>query len=155
MREFAKPDYAVDLLKLESPLAAASLPARDGSAGHHEAQARFDAVGEICREAGLPWVLLSGGASTENFERVLQYAYAAGAGGFLAGRTIWLEAVRSHFPDTEGVARALKDEGVQVLDRLNRLTKAEGTRWTPRFEGLDAVKAEGDFSRQFGMKVAS
>jgi tagatose 1,6-diphosphate aldolase len=31
VREFAKPEYGVDLLKLESPLAANSLPPRDGS----------------------------------------------------------------------------------------------------------------------------
>jgi tagatose 1,6-diphosphate aldolase len=42
VREFAKPEYGVDLLKLESPLAGASLPARDGSAVHLEAQAQFD-----------------------------------------------------------------------------------------------------------------
>jgi DeoC/LacD family aldolase len=32
VREFSKPDYGVDLLKLESPLAASSLPERDGGA---------------------------------------------------------------------------------------------------------------------------
>ena len=31
LREFAKPEYGVDLLKLESPLAANDLPRPDGS----------------------------------------------------------------------------------------------------------------------------
>ena len=48
-------------------------------------------------------MLLSGGAAPDKFERVLDYAYGAGAGGFLAGRTIWLDAVRSHFPDQKAV----------------------------------------------------
>src|SRR6201996_4754182 len=65
VREFAKPEYGVDLMKLESPLTANSLPARDGSAAAKAAQKEFDAIGDICRERNIPWVLLSGGAATE------------------------------------------------------------------------------------------
>ena len=60
VREFAKPEYGVDLLKLESPLAANSLPPRDGSAAAMAAQREFDAIGDICSEHDIPWVLLSG-----------------------------------------------------------------------------------------------
>src|SRR4051812_34489529 len=84
VREFARPEYGVDLLKLESPLAANSLPPRDGGDANKRAQKEFDAIGEICAQAAIPWVLLSGGADRDKFERVLEYAYAAGAGGFLA-----------------------------------------------------------------------
>src|SRR5258708_34395034 len=63
VREFAKPEYGVDLLKLESPLAANDLPRCDGSAAAKAAQKEFDAIGEICRNPGIPWVLLSGGAA--------------------------------------------------------------------------------------------
>ncbi|XSC45794.1 tagatose 1,6-diphosphate aldolase [Bradyrhizobium sp. RDT10] len=63
VREFAKPEYGVDLLKLECPLAANSLPERDGSAAAMAAQGEFDAIGEICSEHGIPWVLLSGGCA--------------------------------------------------------------------------------------------
>jgi tagatose-1,6-bisphosphate aldolase len=65
-------------LKLESPLAAGSLPPRDGSAAAQAAK-EFDAVGDICCERGIPWVLLSGEGASEKFERVLDFAYAAGA----------------------------------------------------------------------------
>ncbi len=149
VREFARPEYGVDLLKLESPLAANSLPARDGGKAAAAAQAEFDAVGDICREHGLPWVLLSGGAAPDKFERVLQYAYAAGAGGFLAGRTIWLNAVRSHFPDLDAVAAQLRKESVGILDRLSGLTKSEASSWTANYPTFDHVKAEGDFARAY------
>jgi hypothetical protein len=66
VREFAKPEYGVDLLKLESPLAANSLPARVGGAAAKAAQKELDAIGDICRESNIPWVLLSGGAAPEN-----------------------------------------------------------------------------------------
>lgn len=149
VREFARPEYGVDLLKLESPLAANSLPPRDGGKAAAAAQAEFDAVGDICREHGLPWVLLSGGAAPDKFERVLQYAYAAGAGGFLAGRTIWLNAVRSHFPDLDAVAAELRNESVGILDRLSGLTKSEAASWTANYPTFDHVKAEGDFARAY------
>ena len=41
VREFARPEYGVDLMKLESPLAAGSLPARDGSREAADAQSQF------------------------------------------------------------------------------------------------------------------
>jgi tagatose 1,6-diphosphate aldolase len=85
-------------------------------------------------------VLLSGGATPEKFERVLDYAYAAGAGGFLAGRTIWLDAVRRHFPDRNAVA---------VLERLSELTKASANPWTAHFPVVSDIKQEGDFARAY------
>ncbi|MBS0532117.1 MAG: tagatose 1,6-diphosphate aldolase [Proteobacteria bacterium] len=149
VREFAKPEYGVDLLKLESPLAANSLPARDGSAAAQAAQREFDAIGEICRERGMPWVLLSGGAAPDKFERVLDFAYAAGAGGFLAGRTIWLDAVVKHFPDRNAVAASLRKDGLGVLERLNDLTAAKGAKWMPRFPAFGDIRQEGDFARTY------
>ncbi|WP_240544006.1 hypothetical protein [Bradyrhizobium canariense] len=113
VREFAKPEYGVDLLKLESPLAANSLPARVGGAAAKAAQKEFDAIGDICRERNIPWVLLSGGAAPEKFELVLDYSYAAGAGGFLAGRTLWLNALLKNFPDRAAVSASLRKDGLK------------------------------------------
>jgi tagatose 1,6-diphosphate aldolase len=149
VREFAKPEYGVDLMKLESPIAANSLPPRDGSAAAKAAQREFDAIGEICGDRRIPWVLLSGGAAPDRFERVLDYAYAAGAGGFLAGRTIWLDAVRRNFPDRKAVADGLRKDGVAVLDRLSELTRAKAKPWTAHFPAFADVKQEGDFARAY------
>jgi tagatose 1,6-diphosphate aldolase len=149
VREFARPEYGVDLLKLESPLAANSLPERDGSAAAKAAQREFDAIGELCNQHGIPWVLLSGGAAHDKFERVLDYAYAAGAGGFLAGRTIWLDAVRSHFPDLAAVSAALNKDSVTILNSLSALTKRRAHSWEPRFPAFDHVRKEGDFARAY------
>jgi tagatose 1,6-diphosphate aldolase len=154
VREFAKPEYGVDLLKLESPLAANSLPARDGGAASNAAQEEFDAIGEICDEHDIPWVLLSAGAAHDKFERVLEYAYAAGAGGFLAGRTIWLDAVRTHFPDLAAVSAALNKESVTILNSLSRLTKERARLWRPGFLKFDYVRQEGDFARTYLREAA-
>ncbi|HMQ41038.1 MAG TPA: tagatose 1,6-diphosphate aldolase [Paracoccus sp. (in: a-proteobacteria)] len=145
VREFAKPEYGVDLFKLETPLPAASLPPVDGSAESRAAAAQFETVGKICADAGIPWVLLSGGAAPEQFERVLSYSYAAGAQGFLAGRTIWLDAIQNHFPDRQAVFDALNDSGMDILKSLRRLTKAEARPWEPQID-FSHIGREGAFS---------
>ena len=149
VREFAKPEYGVDLYKLETPLPAATLPEPNDGAAAREAASQFEAVGAICREAGIPWVMLSGGAAPGQFERVLSYSYAAGAQGFLAGRTIWLDAIVSFFPDLDKARAALQEEGHRRLTSLSSLTKKAAEPWHPIYEKPTA-KAEGDFSKSYG-----
>lgn len=148
VREFVKPEYGVDLLKLESPISATSLPER-GKDGERAAQAQFIAVGDLCRAHDIPWVLLSGGAAQNKFELVLEYAYAAGASGFLAGRTIWLNAVQSNFPDLAKVRDALKSESANVLSRLSALTREKASAWSVRYYAGTAISAEGDFAKTY------
>lgn len=143
VREFIHPRYGVDLLKLESPLPGATLPARDGGTGHLRAQQRFDEMGNICRSAGIPWVMLSAGVTSSQFVRVIEYAYAAGANGFLAGRAIWWDALQQ-FPDLEQFAAQLREQGRATLRELDELTLRAGNRWHPDYSALDAFKSEGE-----------
>lgn len=144
VREFAKPHYGVDLFKLESPLPGASLPAHGDSAESRQAQALFDQMGGICRDAGIPWVMLSAGVTPQQFLRVMAYAYAAGAHGFLAGRAVWWEALQQ-FPDLAGFEAQLRREGTATLAELAALTARAGNAWQPDYSAFDTLKAEGDF----------
>ena len=148
VREFAKPQYGIDLFKLESPLPGATLPARDGSTAHLKAQALFDEMGEICKEAGIPWVMLSAGVTPKQFVRVMEYAYAAGANGFLAGRAVWLEAMQ-HFPDLEKCASQLRKQGGETLAELEALTKRVGNAWRPDYSSFEQVQAEGELCASY------
>ncbi len=143
VREFVHPRYGVDLLKLESPLPGATLPARDGGTGHVQAQQWFDAMGAACRNAGMPWVMLSAGVTSAQFLRVMEYAYAAGANGFLAGRAIWWDALQQ-FPDLDKFAAQLREQGRATLRELDALTLRAGHPWQPDYSALDTFKAEGD-----------
>ena len=90
LRDFAGPEYGVDIYKLESPLPAKELPDPDvAGAATDVAQALFD---EMAAAIDRPWVMLSAGASMDVFRRVLKFAYRAGANGYLAGRAIWWPA---------------------------------------------------------------
>ncbi len=134
---FAGAEYGIDVFKLESPFAAGDIrpkPDDDGSV-----QAAFDALG---RAAGRPWVMLSAGATQEAFYRILEYAYAAGASGYLAGRAIWWDAGQS-FPDLEAMRGLLRVGSIPYMEGLNRLTDALATPWTENTGALGSAQLDG------------
>jgi tagatose 1,6-diphosphate aldolase len=124
VRAFADPRFGVDLFKLESPVPAGDVP-EPGAPGSDAVQALFD---ELDRAAGRPWVMLSAGAGMAEFRRVLHYAYAAGASGYLAGRAIWLEAFQ-RFPDWDGIREELRGAAVPYMRELNTLTGSLARPW--------------------------
>ncbi len=124
VRAFAAPRFGVDLFKLESPVPAGDVP-EPGHAGSDQVQALFH---ELDRAAGRPWVMLSAGAGMDEFRRVLHYAYAAGASGYLAGRAIWLKAFQ-RFPDWDGIRDELQSEAVPYMRELNQLTARAARPW--------------------------
>jgi tagatose 1,6-diphosphate aldolase len=124
VRTFAQPRFGVDLFKLVSPVPAPDVPA-PGAPGSNEVQSLFH---ELDRAAGRPWVMLSAGAGMDEFRRVLHYAYAAGASGYLAGRAIWLKAFQ-RFPDWDGIRDALRGEAVPYMRELNAMTDRSARPW--------------------------
>ncbi len=142
VRDFAHPSYGIDLFKLESPLPMGLLPS-PGSAGADAVQGLYDEMGRAC--AGTPWVMLSAGASMQNFEHAIHYACRAGASGFLAGRAVWWDALAA-YPDAGAVAQALQQLAVPYLQRLRDTVAREARPWhtAVSFEG---VTAEGQVSK--------
>jgi tagatose 1,6-diphosphate aldolase len=129
VREFAKPEYGIDIFKLETPIAAAHVPApEEESSAVADTQAWF---GRIDALLDRPWVMLSAGAGMEPFRRVLTYAFRAGASGYLAGRAIWWEAFEA-YPDMARFEAGLAAGGVAYMHRINALLAAHGTPWTQR-----------------------
>lgn len=137
--EFAKPEYGVDVFKLESPV-----PARDCD-GSARVQALFDEMGKLC---GRPWVMLSAGAGMAEFKAVLGHAYAAGASGYLAGRAIWSEAFKA-FPDWGGVKAGLAGKGVDYMKDINVLTDTNAKPWWTNWGGATLAGADKDFRHSY------
>lgn len=120
---FAPDRYGVDLFKVESPV----LP--DDLAPHDAARAAdVKAFSELSVAIARPWVLLSGGSARPSFLEALWYSYAAGASGFLAGRSIWWDAVQM-FPDLEGVRAALSTDAAAYMQTINDLTDRHAVPW--------------------------
>ena len=101
-----------DLLKLQYP-------------GDSEACRSLDAA---CGP-GVPWVLLGGGADADTLAAQVETACAAGASGFIVGRTLWDGAVVEDEQESE---RALRELSLPLLERLASIARAAGTPWRER-----------------------
>ncbi len=139
---FADARFQVDLFKLESPLPADQVPALDAP-GAADCGRAFAALHRACGTR--PWVMLSAGASADAFERVVVHAARAGAAGFLAGRSLWADALAA-WPDRAAVATALADTGRARLRRLRVLLTEHGRSWQPA-AWQPGVRNEGEFAR--------
>jgi tagatose 1,6-diphosphate aldolase len=142
--EFAKPEYGVDVFKLESPINAGSLDQH----GAAEVQSLFDEMGRI---AGRPWVMLSAGAGKPQFRTILEHAFAAGASGYLAGRAIWLDAFQ-HYPDWAAIRAGLEGDSVAYMKEINTLTDNAAMPWSSHevFGDTGARFQPGDASFRHG-----
>lgn len=135
VEEFRQERYGIDIFKLETPLAAATVPDPDGDAA--EAEAAQEWFRRIDRLLDRPWVMLSAGAAAEPFRRILTFAFRAGASGYLAGRAIWWQAALET-PEWDRFRARVRSEGVPYLDRVNGTLRDHGTPWHRRsaFQGL-------------------
>ena len=142
--EFAKPEYGIDVFKLESPVPARDCPGH-GAAGSDKVQGLFDAMGKL---ANRPWVMLSAGAGMGEFKNVLSHAYAAGASGYLAGRAIWSEAFKA-YPDWPAIRSGLAGEGVAYMRDINQLTDAQAKPWPTNWGGVGLAGGDADFRHTY------
>jgi tagatose-1,6-bisphosphate aldolase len=77
-----------------------------------------EACSELTQASGIPWVLLSAGASWDLFLRQAEVACHAGASGVMAGRALWNEAITTDRPFRQ---RFLENEARQRLHQLRAL----------------------------------
>ncbi len=143
------PAFQVDIYKLESPLPAVGL------AGDAAGRTRLAELFELMTDRlPAPWVILSAAAAPEDFAAVLAAACSAGAGGYLAGRSIWKTAAEA-FPDRQEMQRLLHGTCVPYMRELNALTDRLATP-SPRQLALPLAAAPADFPAGYrGFDVAT
>jgi tagatose 1,6-diphosphate aldolase len=147
MRDFAGPEFGVDIYKLEPPAVLRDVPDPDGAQAA-EVQRAYDALGALTTR---PWVLLSAAAGPADFRRSLTYACRAGASGYLCGRAIW-QAAFEHFPDMEAMQRELAGPATRYVQDLNELTDRLAVPWQrhPAWQGGVALAGDGPaFAEQY------
>jgi tagatose 1,6-diphosphate aldolase len=125
----AAAQLGVDMLKVEFP---GDVGNEEGRGAAAEACARLDAGVEV------PWVILSAGVGYDDFKRQVEIASAAGGSGFLAGRSIWRDAVSIHDPERRHLAAR---QAAGRLAELAGITRAAGRPFRPALEGKDLVAA--------------
>jgi tagatose 1,6-diphosphate aldolase len=144
-KEFSKPEYGVDILKLEFP---AELKYTKEFAGKFDKKERTPAytlkeVEGFCKQVDeaclVPWVILSAGVDIDEFVENVKLAKAAGASGFLCGRAIWKEAVNC-MPDVKAVEQFLETTGVANFRKCHEALKgARPWHEHKKFGGLKNV----------------
>ena len=136
MKEFTKPQYNVDVLKVEVPVNAEFV---EGSAVYkgEKAYTRAEALAYYRQGAEVatkPFIYLSAGVSNEQFVESLTMAKEAGTdfSGVLCGRATWKEGMPIYA--TKGV-KALEDwlstEGVKNINAVNAALKG-ATPWSKK-----------------------
>jgi tagatose 1,6-diphosphate aldolase len=128
MQEFSKPQYYVDVLKVEVPINANFVEGSSVYKGQ-KAYSRSEALDYFRRAAAVakkPFIYLSAGVSNAQFVESLKMAAEAGTdySGVLCGRATWKEGIPIYA--TKGV-KALEDwlsaEGVKNIEAVNAAIK--------------------------------
>lgn len=140
MRDFAAPEFGVDIYKLEPPAMLRQVPDPDGPLAA-AVQRAYDELGALTTR---PWVLLSAAAGPADFQRSLTYAYRAGASGYLCGRAIW-QAAFEKFPDMAAMTLELRGAASAYVHELNALTDRLARPWMqhPAWQGGVTLAGDG------------
>jgi len=141
---FRDPKFKADIYKLEPPGPLKGVAAPDTAAG----QRQLAAYHRLTDGLPAPWVLLSAGMNKPDFRQSLDYAYRCQASGYLAGRALWSQAPPL-FPDTEAIARSLREESVPYMRELNETTRASGTPWYRHPAHSDGIEHGYPLDRDF------
>jgi len=124
MEEFSKPQYKVDVLKVEVPVNAEFVEGSDVYKGQ-KAYSREEALKyfrEAAAVASKPFIYLSAGVSNAQFTESLKMASEAGIdySGVLCGRATWKEAIPVYAKQgVKALEEWLQREGVKNINAVN------------------------------------
>jgi tagatose 1,6-diphosphate aldolase len=128
MEEFSKPQYRVDVLKVEVPINANFVEGSKVFKGQ-KAYSRQEALDHFRRGAEVaqkPFIYLSAGVSNEQFVESLNMAAEAGTdySGVLCGRATWKEGIPVYAKQgVKALEEWLSKEGVKNIDAVNAAIK--------------------------------
>jgi tagatose 1,6-diphosphate aldolase len=132
MNEFSKPQYHVDVLKVEVPVDMNFVE------GYTEGEAVYskDEAASFFKEQSeateLPFIFLSAGVSAELFQETLKFAKESGStfNGVLCGRATWKDGVAPYASNGEQAGRVwLQDTGKRNIEELNLVLKETASSW--------------------------
>jgi tagatose 1,6-diphosphate aldolase len=128
MAEYSKPQYAVDILKVEVPVNMAFVQGSKASKGEHaytreEAKQHFQKAAAAAKK---PFIYLSAGVSNEVFLETLDLAGEANTNfsGVLCGRATWKDAIPVYAKQgVKALEDWLGDQGVKNIQNVNSRLK--------------------------------
>jgi tagatose 1,6-diphosphate aldolase len=129
MEEFSKPQYGVDVLKVEVPVNmayVAGTKACKGESAYTRDQAK-DLFRKAAAVAKKPFIYLSAGVSNDVFSETLELAGESGTNfsGVLCGRATWKDGIPVYAKQgPKALEDWLNDQGVKNIENVNARLKA-------------------------------
>ncbi|MDZ5439818.1 tagatose-bisphosphate aldolase [Enterococcus cecorum] len=130
MKEYSKPRYQVDVLKVEVPV---NMKYVEGFAEGEVVYTKEEAAKyfkEQSEATNLPFIFLSAGVSASLFQDTLRFAHDAGStfNGVLCGRATWADGVKPFVTGDEAQVRDwLQTQGRNNIEELNEVLKVTAT----------------------------
>jgi tagatose 1,6-diphosphate aldolase len=145
MAEFTKPQYGVDVLKVEVPIDMAYVSGTRAFKGQQaytreEAMRLFQDAASVVTK---PFIYLSAGVTDEVFRETLELAAEAGTNfsGVLCGRATWQDGVPAYAKGGEAALDAwLEDRGVQNIMALNAVLAKGAKPWWTMYGGVGNIE---------------
>ena len=131
MAEFSKPQYNVDVMKVEVPITMAFVKGTRSCKGdsvytREEAKEHFRKAAAVAKK---PFIYLSAGVSNDTFSETLELATESSVNfsGVLCGRATWKDAIPIYAKHgIKALEDWLADQGVKNINNVNgRLTAAK------------------------------
>jgi tagatose 1,6-diphosphate aldolase len=142
MEEFTKPQYKVDVLKVEVPINAEFVEGSGVFKGQ-KAYSRAEALKyfrDAAAVASKPFIYLSAGVSNAQFTESLKMASEAGTdySGVLCGRATWKEGIPVYAKQgAKALEEWLQKEGVKNINAVNDAVRTA----TPWYEKMGVAEA--------------
>ncbi|MED3551390.1 tagatose-bisphosphate aldolase [Cytobacillus praedii] len=132
MKEFSKPQYHVDVLKVEVPV---DMNFVEGYAKGEAVYSQEEAASyfkEQSQATVLPFIFLSAGVSAKLFQETLTFAKNSGStfNGVLCGRATWKDGVAPFAAEGEKAGRDwLQHSGKRNIEELNAVLRKTASSW--------------------------
>ncbi|MBC8163872.1 MAG: tagatose 1,6-diphosphate aldolase [Roseiflexaceae bacterium] len=145
MAEFSKPEYFVDILKVEVPVNVKFVEGMKVYGGEtaytrDEAMALFVDAASVAKK---PFIYLSAGVTDEVFRDTLELAAESGTpfSGVLCGRATWQDAIPIYASEGEAALTAwLEDRGLQNVAALNAVLVKGAKPWWDFYGGKASIE---------------
>ncbi len=146
MEEFSKPQYGVDVLKVEVPVnvkfVAGMRCFTGGAAAYNREQAK-ELFQQAASMAKKPFIYLSAGVTDEIFRETLELAAESETpfSGVLCGRATWQDAIPIYAQQGLGALEGwLEDRGVVNIMALNEVLATGAKPWWTLYGGRENIE---------------
>jgi len=148
MQEFSKPQYGVDILKVEVPVNmkyVVGTRSFAGTAAYKRAQAMelFRSAASVAQK---PFIYLSAGVTDEIFRETLELAAEAGTtfSGVLCGRATWQDGIPIYAQyGYDALIDWLEGKGIENTILLNQVLAKGAHPWWKIYGGLENIEVIG------------